>query len=119
MTKTATGTETAAGKQVVTGREVGAKLAEAGLLPPFTNRIVIDIPKDGVVMIYFHCYAGRQAVDDVLDAMLSGGMEVQTKKMTCDHTCVRCGTIFSDSDGGRQEADGGAWLCYHCSKKKG
>lgn len=57
---------------VVPAREIGQRLKAAGLLPQNCRRFVIDSGEpDGVVKIYWECFADPATMDVVLDAMLS------------------------------------------------
>lgn len=66
----------------MTGFEFAGKLAEAGIIPENTKRIVIDIPCDGVVTIYYETLADKNTMDVVLETLLQHKDEIQVKTIT-------------------------------------
>ena len=52
------------------GFEIGSKLSEAGLIPDNVRRIIIDIPCDGCVVIYYECFGDKKQIDLVLEEMI-------------------------------------------------
>lgn len=62
---------------VVTGREIiGAKLAEAGLIPDNTKRLIIDVPCDGVVKVYYDTFGNEHLCEAVVEALLKNKTEI-------------------------------------------
>ena len=43
--------------------ELSRPLVEAGIVPPNTNRIVIDIPANGVVGVYYSVFADERLIE--------------------------------------------------------
>lgn len=66
----------------VDGWEVGKKLTDAGIVPEGTKRIVIDIPCDGCVTIYYETLADKKTMDVVLETLLKHKDEIQVKTIT-------------------------------------
>ena len=63
---------------VVTGREiVGAKLAEAGLIPDDTKRLIVDIPCDGVVKVYYDTFGNERLCEVVLEALIKNKDKIE------------------------------------------
>ena len=54
----------------IIGFEVGSRLAEAGLVPKSIKRIVIDIPLDGIVTIYYECVADKNTVEVAIEEFI-------------------------------------------------
>lgn len=51
-------------------REWFQPLIDAGVIPPTTRRIIIDIPCDNVVKVYYECEADKRMFTIDLAAML-------------------------------------------------
>lgn len=67
---------------VVSGIDFGGKLAKAGLIPENTKRIVIDIPCDGVVTVYYETLGDKKTMDVVLEELLKHRDKFQVKTIT-------------------------------------
>ena len=52
------------------GFEIGSKLNEAGLIPDNVRRIIIDIPCDGLIVIYYECLGDKKQIDLVLEELI-------------------------------------------------
>lgn len=53
-----------------TGHQVLGKLAERAGIPKTCSRMVIDIPDDGAVRIYYQCFGDDDTLGAALDAVL-------------------------------------------------
>jgi hypothetical protein len=59
-------------EQPIMGHEFSKRLIEAGFdLPEQTSRIVVDIPCNGCVEVYYETYASRGVLDVVIEALIA------------------------------------------------
>lgn len=59
-----------------TGRNILAKLQKAGLIPPDTTRVIIDIPADGIVKINVTSLPYDQLLEFVTGFGILDGAEI-------------------------------------------
>lgn len=52
------------------GIEIGTKLAAAGLIPENVRRIVIDIPANDPIMVYYECYGDAKLVNLTIEELI-------------------------------------------------
>ena len=58
--------------QAIVGNEFCTQLIDGGIeIPEMTSRIVIDIPCDGCVMVYYETYADSKTLDVVIEALIA------------------------------------------------
>ena len=64
----------------ISGRELGTKLIESGCLPGVKNvkRIVIDIPAEGLVKVFYETFASEELGDILAEELLAFPKEVKT-----------------------------------------
>ena len=67
--------------QVIDGHKVGQKLIEAGVIPKDSaiRRIVIDIPADDPVVIYYETYGDNRVLDICLESLMANKKTVTVK----------------------------------------
>ena len=58
------------------GLTLGQKLQDAGILPPNTTRVIIDVPYDGIVKVYFETNATSKLNNIDLAEILKDGFEI-------------------------------------------
>ena len=57
--------------QPIMGNNFCALLIKGGIeIPEMTRRIVIDIPCDGCVMVYYETYADKNVLDVVIESLI-------------------------------------------------
>lgn len=64
---------------VVMDMGIWKRLSEAGLIPPQTRRVIIDIQVGHIGKVYYEAFADSETVDLVLDHLLSNPKEFTLK----------------------------------------
>lgn len=54
-------------RPIPTGYEIGKKLADAGLIPRATRRIVVDISMNDLVTVYYSTYPDSAFLDKLIE----------------------------------------------------
>ena len=62
------------------GNEFCTQLIKGGIeIPELTKRVVIDIPCDGCVMVYYETYADKNTLDVVIEALIANKDKIIVK----------------------------------------
>jgi len=64
----------------IKGFELGIELLDKGLVPKDCHRVVIDIPVDGLVKIYYATYDNSPKLDDLIKRLLVEGTPSEIPK---------------------------------------
>ncbi len=57
---------------------LGKKLADAGVIPKHCRRVVIDIPCEGITMVYYECYCDQEVLHVITPESLSNAAVIDT-----------------------------------------
>ena len=57
-------------------------LMDKGLVPLNCRRIVIDIPADGAIKVYYETFAARQVLDVCIEEVMKGDIKAQAIEKT-------------------------------------
>lgn len=67
---------------ILQGHEFGQKLIDAGFdMPENTTRIVIDIPVDQPITIYYETLASKKTMDVVIEHLMQNKNSIKTKEI--------------------------------------
>ena len=66
----------------LTGQDVGNRLVDAGVIPPGTRRVIIDIPANGMVVMYLEKFTDNAHFDIVRDILSGKTQIIEIKELT-------------------------------------
>lgn len=66
----------------LTGHDFGNRLVDAGVIPPGTRRAIIDIPADGMVVVYVEKYVDKAGFEIVQDILSGKTQIIEIKEVT-------------------------------------